>query len=232
MVLPKEVRNVWQWLTGANQSTTDIGALKALLVGCGLFGGQMNPKCDLCRAVEKDKDRRELPLVDKVAQLLVDIQTGLPEGQPYLLLPPQCYQYLMKLKTKGELKYEVCKCPDGNFDRSWRTIFKKAGTEDGTFHDLRSTCITEWLEKGLLPHEVKKLAGHADINTTMNYYVGIRESLIDRARGASSTALGKNFNALFARAAQNGKNDKKPAMSGKSQGRVFAGVIEARGTKA
>lgn len=47
----------------------------------GLFGGQMNPKCDLDRAIEKDKDRRELPLVDKVAQLLVDIQTGLPEGQ-------------------------------------------------------------------------------------------------------------------------------------------------------
>jgi hypothetical protein len=23
--------------------------------------------------------------------------------------------------------------------------------EDGTFHDLRSTCITEWLKKGLLP---------------------------------------------------------------------------------
>jgi len=38
-------------------------------------------------------------------------------------------------------------------------VFRKAGIEDGTFHDLRSTRITEWLEKGLLPHEVQKLAG-------------------------------------------------------------------------
>jgi integrase len=28
------------------------------------------------------KDRREVPLVDEVAQLLIDIQTELPEGQP------------------------------------------------------------------------------------------------------------------------------------------------------
>ncbi len=139
----------------------------------------------------KDKDVRELPLVDKTAQLLIDIQAELPEGQPYLLLPARCYQYLMGLKAKGKLKYELRKCPDDNYSRSWQTIFRKAGIENGTFHDLRSTCITEWLEKGLMPHEVKELAGHADINTTMNYYVGIRESLIDRAREASSAALPK-----------------------------------------
>ena len=164
------------------------------------------------RWVVKDKDRRELPLVDEAAQLLIDIQTELPEGQPYLLLPPQRYRYLMGLKARGKLKHEVCKCPDGNFGRSWKLIFKRTGIEDGTFHDLRSTCITEWLEKGLMPHEAKELAGHADINTTMNHYVGIRESLIDRARVASSAALGEDFGAHFARGAQNGTNgNKKPA---------------------
>lgn len=161
------------------------------------------------RWVVKDKDIRELPLVDKAAQLLIDIQTELPECQPYLLLPPRHYQYLMSLKARGELKYEVCKCPDGNFGRSWQTIFRKAGIEDGAFHDLRSTCITEWLEKGLMPHEVKELTGHADINTTMNYYVGIRESLFERARGASSAALGEDFSAHFVCANQNSKNGKK-----------------------
>jgi integrase len=184
------------------------------------------------RWVVKDKDRRELPLVNQVAQLLIDIQTELPEGQPYLLLPPQRYQYLMRLKAKGELRWEMCKCPDGNFGRSWRMIFKKAGIEyGGTFHDLRSTCITEWLEKGLLPHEVKKLAGHADINTTMNYYVGIRESLIDRARGASNAALGEDSGALLVRAAQNSRNDKKTVLSETSQGIVFTKVTESQDLK-
>ena len=50
------------------------------------------------RWVVKDKDRREVPLIDKVAQLLIGIQTELPEGQPYLLLPPNRYRYLMALK--------------------------------------------------------------------------------------------------------------------------------------
>jgi len=187
-----------------NLTLNDVDFVKAKVI--------VQPKEDTnytWRWVVKDKDRRELPLVDKVAQLLIDIQTELPEGQPYLLLPPRRYQYLMSLKAKGELKYEVRKCPDGNFGRSWQTIFKKAGIEDGTFHDLRSTCITEWLEEGLMPHEVKELAGHADINTTMNYYVGIRESLINRARGASSAALGEDFSAHFVRATQNSKNGKK-----------------------
>ncbi|MFH1613644.1 MAG: tyrosine-type recombinase/integrase [Planctomycetota bacterium] len=172
----------------------------------------------------KDKDVRELPLVDKTAQLLIDIQAELPEGQPYLVLPARRYQYLMGLKAKGKLKYELRKCPDDNYSRSWQTIFKRAGIENGTFHDLRSTCITEWLEKGLMPHEVKELAGHTDINTTMNYYVGIRESLIDRARGASSAALGEDSSALSVRATQNSQNGNAEAMSKSSQPFVLTEV--------
>jgi integrase len=100
---------------------------------------------------------------------------------------------------------------------------------DGTFHGLRSTCITEWLEQGLMPHEVKELAGHADINTTMNYYVGIRESLIDRARGASSAALGEDSSAHFVRATQSGTNGKKQAISRTSQALDVSGVTRTCG---
>jgi integrase len=181
------------------------------------------------RWVVKDKDIRELPLVDKAAELLIDIQTELPDGQPYLLLPSQRYRYLMRLKARGGLRYEVHKCPDGNFGRSWQTIFKKAGIEDGTFHDLRSTCITEWLEKGLMPHEVKELAGHADINTTMNHYVGIRESLIDKARDASTAALGADSSAHFVRATQNGTNGEKQAASKASQALIIGEVTQTYG---
>ena len=77
---------------------------------------------------------------------------------------------------------------------------------DGTFHDLRATCITEWLENGMMPHEVQRLAGHASIDTTMNYYVGIREAMINRARQASSAALNDKS---WCRLVQGPKNDKK-----------------------
>jgi integrase len=69
-------------------------------------------------------------------------------------------------------------------------VIAKSSYCDRIFHDLRATCITEWFERGMMPHEVQKLAGHASIDTTMKYYVGIRESMIDRARGASAAALG------------------------------------------
>ena len=97
----------------------------------------------------------------------------------------------MKLQAAGKLIDRVCKCPDGNIRRNWQLMCEKAGVDDVTFHDLRATCITEWFEQGLMPHEVQRLAGHSSIETTMKYYVGYRESMIDRARTASSTALGE-----------------------------------------
>ena len=68
-------------------------------------------------------------------------------------------------------------------------ICKHAGVENATFHDLRATCVTEWFEQGMMPHEIQRLAGHSSIETTMKYYVGFRETMIDRARLASSAAL-------------------------------------------
>ena len=97
----------------------------------------------------KDKDRRELPLVEEVAHLLKQIQKELPDDQPYLLLPARTYRHVLKLKSEGRLNDRVRKCPVQNFGRMSKIIFTNAGIEDGTFHDLRSTCITEWLESGL-----------------------------------------------------------------------------------
>lgn len=95
----------------------------------------------------------------------------------------------MQLKASGKLIDRVAKCPDSNFRRNWKVICKHAGIDDVTFHDLRATCITEWFEQGMMPHEIQRLAGHSSIETTMKYYVGIRETMIGRARQASSTAL-------------------------------------------
>ena len=105
------------------------------------------------------------------------------------------------------------KCPDGNFRRNWKMICKIAGILNGTFHDLRATCITEWFENGMMPHEVQRLAGHASIETTMRYYVGIRESMINRAREASSAALGTDFGTHLTRTPQNGHVGTKKAVS-------------------
>ena len=107
-------------------------------------------------------------------------------------LVPERYQHLLELQRAGKLIDKVTKCPENNHRRNWRVICKSAGVENVTFHDLSATCITEWLEQGLMSHEVQRLAGHASIETTMKYYVGIRESMIDRARLVSVAALGED----------------------------------------
>ncbi len=60
-----------------------------------------------CKPSGKDNDRRELPLVDRVAQLLIDIQTELLEDQQYLVLRPQRYQHLMKLALGEDCMADV-----------------------------------------------------------------------------------------------------------------------------
>jgi len=141
------------------------------------------------RWVAKDKDYRELPLVAELAVLLREIIEQLPEAQPYLMITADRYDRLMKLKRSGALNDRIRRCPDENFAKPFRKIKKAAGLKTGTFHDLRRTCITEWLECGLEPHEAMRLAGHADVDTTMRYYVTVRRSLLDKARKASSQGL-------------------------------------------
>ena len=82
------------------------------------------------------------------------------------------------------------------------TIYKRVGIEDLAFHDLCATCITEWFEQGMMPHEVMYLAGHSSIDTTLKYYVGIRRSMLEWACAASQRALGKDFGSHLAVAAK------------------------------
>lgn len=137
----------------------------------------------------KDDDLRTLPLVPEVKAILEEIRDELPDEQPYLMLSPDRYVRLMELKRRGKLLNRKKICPDENWKEPFSRIKQRAGIKKGTFHDLRRTCITEWLESGLKPHEVKELAGHSDIETTMNYYVAIRSDLTDKARTASDKCL-------------------------------------------
>jgi len=62
----------------------------------------------------------------------------------------------------------------------WRT-----GVPEDDFHALRKTAVTNWLEAKLPLHEVRKMAGHSSIETTIKYYAKVDRAAIDRARAAS-----------------------------------------------
>ena len=58
------------------------------------------------------------------------------------------------------------------------------GIKKGTFHDLRRTAITNWFYAGLEITEVMRLAGHSKYETTLKYYLSVKDDLVDRARQA------------------------------------------------
>jgi integrase len=157
------------------------------------FSGQkihVSPKRDTKYTWEwhiKDTDRRSLPLTDELVKLLAEHQAGLPDGYPYVFVPPVRFDRIQERRRQGTWTVEDGRCPLNNFSLQFNKIREKAGIEDGTFHDLRRTCLSRWLANGLSEYEVMKLAGHASFDTTHTFYLSVREDLLDRARVISES---------------------------------------------
>ena len=62
-----------------------------------------------------------------------------------------------------------------SFHRHWTRIVEKAGVDHLTFHALRSTFITRLILAGVPLPTVQRLAGHADIKTTIKFYTWIND---------------------------------------------------------
>ncbi|MCX5635450.1 MAG: tyrosine-type recombinase/integrase [Planctomycetota bacterium] len=113
---------------------------------------EVTPKKDTNETWEwkiKDTDRRLLPLKEDVSQLLIDHQNHRPEGYPYVLVPPERYDYIQNvLRPKGE--WTLCSARNkviNNFTKQFNKILILAHVEKGTFHDIRKTAITNWFRK-------------------------------------------------------------------------------------
>jgi len=138
----------------------------------------------------KNYERRVVPLTADASRLLSSILVeDVPAGQPYLLLGEKRYWDIQQLRKAGRMSERQQLCPDENFSPVFRRIRDAAGIESGTFHDLRRTCLTHW-SYHLPPQEVMRLAGHAEIETTMRYYLGVRDDVLDRAKAHTIGATG------------------------------------------
>src|SRR5215212_1831230 len=60
---------------------------------------------------------------------------------------------------------------------SFKPLLKKASLPDIRFHDLRHTCATLLLGKGVHAKFVQELLGHATISTTIQKYKTLQPSL-------------------------------------------------------
>ena len=80
--------------------------------------------------------------------------------------------------------------PSNLRNRSFKRIKARAGAwEDLRFHDLRHTCATLLLGKGVNAKVVSEMLGHASITITLNTYSHVLPDMQDSAADAMDSAL-------------------------------------------
>jgi integrase len=100
----------------------------------------------------KSKKLKRIPISSKLRKVLLEqkLKTGFNE---YVFLNPEGEPY----QRHDSLK----RCFEG--------ACRRAGIKGLRFHDLRHTAATRMVEKGANIVAIKRILGHADINTTMRY---------------------------------------------------------------
>jgi len=73
--------------------------------------------------------------------------------------------------------------------RSFKPLLKRAGLPNIRFHDLRHTCATLLLGRGVHPKFVQELLGHATIAITLDTYSHVLPGMGDQTRQAIEDVL-------------------------------------------
>jgi integrase len=73
--------------------------------------------------------------------------------------------------------------------RSFKPILERAGLPNIRLHDLRHTCATLLLSKGVHPKLVQELLGHATISITLDTYSHVLPGMGDQTATAMESVL-------------------------------------------
>jgi integrase len=71
--------------------------------------------------------------------------------------------------------------PSNLVDRSFKPLLKQAELPDIRFHDLRHTCATLLLSKGVPVKVVQKILGHSSVSITMDVYSHVLPDMQEQA---------------------------------------------------
>lgn len=115
----------------------------------------------------KTEQERLVPLSARAKDALAEVRTGSTSDRPF---------------------------PVSETKTAFKTVARLAGLPDLRFHDLRRTFVTRQLANGTSTTFVAKVAGHAQIQTTMKHYTDVGVSEIRQ--------INEQINALNSRAAE------------------------------
>jgi integrase len=77
-----------------------------------------------------------------------------------------------------------------NLNTAFGRLVARAGVRPIRFHDLRHTCATRLLSRGVSPRTVMDILGHSQIAVTMNTYAHVIPAMQQEAAGHMDAALG------------------------------------------
>jgi integrase len=78
---------------------------------------------------------------------------------------------------------------DNLHDKHWKPLLKRSGLPDTRFHDLRHTCATILLTKGVHPKIISEMLGHSSIAITLDTYSHVIPGMQEAAAKAMEDAL-------------------------------------------
>lgn len=138
----------------------------------------------------KDYEAREIGIPNHTINILIDLKTyyeATNEETPYVLLNKQKFETVITKWRAYQQQNRDWRNQDivNNTNRELERHLRHAGIELDeplSIHILRKSCIQNWANNNPNPKVTQRLAGHADLKTTMKYYVQIGKS--ERAQAA------------------------------------------------
>lgn len=79
-----------------------------------------------------------------------------------------------------------------NLNTAFGRLVARAGVRPIRLHDLRHTCATLLLSRGVSPRMVMDILGHSQIAVTMNIYGHVIPAMQHEAAGHMDAALGES----------------------------------------
>ncbi|MBL7152075.1 MAG: site-specific integrase [Phycisphaerae bacterium] len=146
----------------------------------------------------KDAESRTVPIPQHCLAILHDLSevNDLTDKTPFVALDESQYKTLLSKwkRYKAEKRAWQNKDWQNNTLDTFKLRVRWAGIEPkGTLslHTLRKSCITNWANNIKNPETVRKLAGHADLATTMKYYSQVTPDQLQQAAAVVDTLLSK-----------------------------------------
>jgi hypothetical protein len=78
-------------------------------------------------------------------------------------------------------------------DKAKKPLLRRAGLPNIRFHDLRHTCATLLLTKGVHPKMISEVLGHSSVSITLDTYSHVSPGLGGVAARAMEDVLGRRF---------------------------------------